>query len=235
MKTLQEFSFGCKIYCQAYNDTEFTSDNSVKPTEVSPNYSGLYLRGGLTYVGYTKGMNPPTLYTKPTRIYNNFQYNRSDWVAPFPYDPANNIPEINIYGGKMENLNIELENVSVEELKERETVVKRNSIESHIYMYYPAKKQSQDEKWVSTYTAKLKASGVTNLEEQIVSMASRFFDGEGLEDIIKDIPDDQKKYYKKLIKVAIRTEWAERCIMEGMKAIEEDRSINFPKYPLPIK
>ena len=108
---------------------------------------------------------------------------------------------------------------------------KSKSIEKHIYTNYPAKKQSQDEKWVSSYTTKLKASGVEDLELKIVNKAKAFFKGDTLEKVLKDVADDKKPYFKKLIKVAIRTEWAELCVMEGVKAIQEDREPNYPPFP----
>ena len=104
-------------------------------------------------------------------------------------------------------------------------------IENYIYSLYPAKKQNQDEKWVSSYTTKLKASGVEDLELKIVNKAKAFFLGGTFEEMLEDVDDTQKPYFKKLIKVAIRTEWAELCVMEGKKAIQEDREPNYPPFP----
>ena len=104
-------------------------------------------------------------------------------------------------------------------------------ISGYIYAYYSQKKQAQDEKWVSAYTTKLKAKGIKDLEKQIVVITGRFFDGESLKDILKDVPDEQKKYFEKLVKVAIRTEWAERCIIEGKLAIKENREPVYPDFP----
>jgi len=104
-------------------------------------------------------------------------------------------------------------------------------IEKHIYSFYSEKKQSQDTKWADSYTTKLKASGVEDLELKIVNKAKAFFLGGTLEEMLEDVADEQKPYFKKLIKVAIRTEWAELCVMEGKKAIQEDREPNYPPFP----
>jgi len=42
---------------------------------------------------------------------------------------------------------------------------------------------------------------------------------------------EQKAYFEKLVKVGIRTEWAERCIIEGKKSIVEDREPVYPEFP----
>jgi len=108
---------------------------------------------------------------------------------------------------------------------------KYQGIETHIYTNYSEKKQSQDTKWADSYTTKLKASGVEDLELKIVNKAKAFFLGGTLEEMLEDVDDTQKPYFKKLIKVAIRTEWAELCVMEGKKAIQEDREPNYPPFP----
>lgn len=102
MHTMQLFdNYKMPVYIQAKGDTTFSADNSIRPIEGCPVFSGFYLRGGLLYKGFTKGMTvEPTLITKPTRIYDNGAYNRSEWLAPFPYDIANNVAEINKYGGQ---------------------------------------------------------------------------------------------------------------------------------------
>ena len=102
MHTMQLFTeHRMPIYTQKKDDTKFTANNKVPPKlgGGTPIYSGFYLRGGLLYRGYTKGMGiEPKLFTEPTRIYNNSHYNRSEWVAPFPYSPKNNSKQINNYG-----------------------------------------------------------------------------------------------------------------------------------------
>ena len=104
-------------------------------------------------------------------------------------------------------------------------------IEEHIYSYYSEKKQAQDSKWVDSYSTKLKADGVTDLEAKVVTMTKAFFNGSTLDEILADVDDTQKPYFKKLVKVAIRTQWAEDCINEGKKAIDEDREPVYTDFP----
>ena len=123
-------------------------------------------------------------------------------------------------------------NINIEELEAKALLnTKYQGIENHIYSFYSEKKQSQDTKWADSYTTKLKASGVEDLELKIVNKAKAFFKGDTLEKVLKDVDDTQKPYFKKLVKVAIRTEWAELCVMEGTKAIQEDREPNYPPFP----
>lgn len=118
-------------------------------------------------------------------------------------------------------------------LQQAELQAKYDAIAEHIYLQYSELKQAQDAKWVDSYTTKLKAIGVENLEAQIVSMTSEFLSGESLEECVGDIENAiQKEMYIKLIKVAIRTQWAEDCITEGKAAIAEDREPKYPEYPL---
>jgi hypothetical protein len=100
MHTMQLFdSHRIPCYIQALDDTVFASDTNLLPAENCSVYSGFYVRGGLLYKGFTKGMaSQPTLVTTPTRIFNNTSYNRSEWLSPFKYDPINNTPEFNNYG-----------------------------------------------------------------------------------------------------------------------------------------
>lgn len=103
MHTMQLFdSHQFPVYIQDKGATSFTSDNSKKPTGSCPVFSGFYVRGGLLYKGFTKGMDvQPTLVTTPFRLYDNAPNNRSEWLAPFPYDNTNNSEEINnLTGGQ---------------------------------------------------------------------------------------------------------------------------------------
>jgi len=105
-------------------------------------------------------------------------------------------------------------------------------IEEHIYSFYSEKKQAQDAKWVDSYSTKLKAAGVIDLESKIVAMTKSFLDGATLDEVLADVDESQKIYFEKLVKVAIRTQWAEDCIREGISAINEGRKPEYPEYPL---
>ncbi|WP_108062715.1 hypothetical protein [Poseidonibacter lekithochrous] len=105
------------------------------------------------------------------------------------------------------------------------------NMENHIYTYYSQRKQAQDEKWVSSYTTKLKAANFEKLELVVVEMTTSFYDGVSFEDILIGIPVEQKMMVEKLVKVGIRTEWIENCIKEGELAITENREPNYPKFP----
>ena len=106
-------------------------------------------------------------------------------------------------------------------------------IEAFIYSNYPEKKQAQDEKWINSFTTKLKAQGVNDLEVQVVDMVTSFLTGSSLEDVLVDVSTEQKPYFEKLVKVAVRSEWAESCISEGLLAYTENREpvySDFPKF-----
>lgn len=119
-------------------------------------------------------------------------------------------------------------NIKMEELKEIAKGIKDEGIlKNHIYSKYPLEKQTQDEKWVSAYSTKLKALEVKDLELNIVRMAEDIYAGKTLEEVLKDIPQEQKKMYEKLVKVAVRTQWMEDCIDEGQLAMSENREANF--------
>ncbi len=105
-----------------------------------------------------------------------------------------------------------------------------NFLERYIYAYYPPQKQAQDEKWVSSFSTKLKAEGVEELEAKVVQFVARFLEGETLDEILKEIEIGQREKFKKLIKVAIRTEWAERCINEYDLSIAENRESEYPDF-----
>jgi len=115
MPTAQLFNtHRLKCYFQEKGDTVFDQDTTVRPPDNSsnvagssggggtPTKSGMYLRGGLHYKLYYRNLlyGPPVLVTEPIRIYDNAPYNRSEWLAPFAYDTANNnIPNVEDIGG----------------------------------------------------------------------------------------------------------------------------------------
>ena len=123
--------------------------------------------------------------------------------------------------------------VKIEDLERKEILSnKKKNIEKYIYSKYSEIKQQQDEKWLSNYSTKLKALNVENLESKIVSKVTAFYDGKTLEETISDVPEEQKKYFEKLVKVGVRAEWLELSIEEGKKAIEEKRDFSFRDFPI---
>ena len=66
----------------------------------------------------------------------------------------------------------------------------------------------------------------------MVEMITSFFTGSTLEESLAGVTvQEQKPYFEKLVKVGIRTEWAENCIKEGMTAIDEEREPVYPEFP----
>ena len=108
---------------------------------------------------------------------------------------------------------------------------KSQAIENHIYANYPQIKQQQDNGWVSNFTTKLVANGVTDLDKKIVQLTTLFFSGKTLDEVLADIDEELKPKYKKLVKVAVKNEWALKCIQEGKKAIAENREPVYPEFP----
>jgi hypothetical protein len=104
-------------------------------------------------------------------------------------------------------------------------------IEEHIYSMYSEKKQAQDNGWVQNFTTKLKAGGITDVETQIVTMASSFLTGKKLNKILTGVDGAVKPMYEKLVEVAVKNEWAYLCIGEGKKAIAENREAVYPEFP----
>lgn len=113
---------------------------------------------------------------------------------------------------------------------ERLVAEKEGEIETHIYANYPQKKQAQDEKWTSICMTKLKAAGVQDLELKIVQAAGAYFQGQSLEQATASFEGDNE-LFTRLIKIAVRTEWASLCVAEGVAAIKENRGANYPEWP----
>lgn len=124
-------------------------------------------------------------------------------------------------------------------------------IQATIYDHYPERKQAQDEKWTSSFTVKLKAAGVQNLEAQLVSAVGRVAAGEVFDTVVSSVVAtlspkvlaniqgssevEQQTYanymFGKLVKIALRTEWAENCIAAAVTAAAANKRIDFPEYP----
>lgn len=127
-----------------------------------------------------------------------------------------------------------IQKITDDETKEKMKLTdleKEEKLQEYIYTKYTKTKQQQDEKWVSSYTTKLKAQGVENLELKVVGMITSFYQGSNLEETLSSVEEAQKPYFEKLVKVGIRTEWMENCIKEGTTAIEENREANYPVFP----
>jgi len=146
---------------------------------------------------------------------------------------------INIFiDGKNRQLtSIELKrvNVRIKELEaEADADAKVKAIELHIYANYSQKTQAQDNGWVQNFTTKLKAGGVNDLNVQVVGFATSFLkDGKKLNEILAGVDVSVLPMYEKLVKVAVKNEWAYLVIQEGKKAIAENRKptyVEFPKF-----
>lgn len=114
---------------------------------------------------------------------------------------------------------------------ERLVAEREGEIEKHIYAFYSQKKQAQDEKWTSICMTKLKAAGVADLELKIVTAAGGVLQGQSLDAVTAAFTGDQNELFTRLIKIAVRTEWASLCVAEGIKAIKENRGANYPEWP----
>jgi len=108
---------------------------------------------------------------------------------------------------------------------------KYKNIEIYIYSVYSQSAQSQDLMWSNAYRTKLVALGQTEIEQKVVNYATLFFSGQTLENILSSVEEQIRPFYEKLVKVAIRTEWAEQAIIEGKLAIEEGREPNYMEFP----
>lgn len=121
-------------------------------------------------------------------------------------------------------------------VKELETIekieAKNQDIENHIYSKYTKLKQAQDAGWVQNFTTKLVANGANDLDNQIVGFTFSFYEGKTLEEILINIDDAVKPMYEKLVKVAVKNEWAYNCILAGKKAITDNTEADYPAFPV---
>ncbi|EFO33210.1 conserved hypothetical protein [Roseibium sp. TrichSKD4] len=125
----------------------------------------------------------------------------------------------------------------------------RARISDHIYAHYSAEKQAQDAKWAESYRTKLVAAGVPSLEATVFGIiaAGKDFDSacasvvnaldaEVLGKVQGKTKTERKAYATamlvKLVKVGIRTEWAESCIRTAMAQAAKGEEIAFPQYPV---
>ena len=120
----------------------------------------------------------------------------------------------------------------VKELEAKALIdAKSEAIELHIYANYSQKTQAQDNGWVSSFTTKLVASGITDLDKQIVEFTTSFLTGIKLSEILVNVDDAVKPMYEKLVKVAIKNEWCFNVIQEGKLAIKENREPVYAEFP----
>jgi len=120
-----------------------------------------------------------------------------------------------------------------EKYQSKDKVAKKNqAIEDYIYSKYTQTKQAQDAGWVANFTTKLVAGGVLDLDEQIVNFTFLFYEGKTLKEILIDIDDAVKPMYEKLVKVAVKNEWAYNCIQAGKKAITDNTEAVYPAFPV---
>ncbi len=131
----------------------------------------------------------------------------------------------------LEDIENEIAGVSIEELKRRESIHKADDIETFIYSKYSAKIQAQDNGWKDNFRTKLVASGVADIDTQVVEMASSFLKGKKLSKILAGVSDQVRPMYEKLVKVAVKNEWALLCIQEGKKAIAQNREPVYAQFP----
>ena len=144
-----------------------------------------------------------------------------------------------------EQLLAEQTEIELAELKKAQALEK---LSAYIYQYYPAEKQAHDDKWASNYSAKLKAAGVKDLEalvqqtinqapikpieEQIQAVVNRL--AKKTLNKIPTINGDPKAYanqmLSKLVKIAMRNDWVERCVAEAEVAIKEGREAKLPEF-----
>ncbi len=126
---------------------------------------------------------------------------------------------------------LEIEKLPIEELMRRENRTKELQLEEHIYCFYPALKQQQDTAWSHNFTTKLYAIGIKNLDNQIVGFTASFYKGKSLNDILINIDNDLVLMYEKLIKVAVRNEWAYNCILASAEATKNNTDADYPVFP----
>jgi hypothetical protein len=116
---------------------------------------------------------------------------------------------------------------------------KYKQIGNYIYFYYPQDKQNSDladklyyENLLKSKTDEENNLVYNNLEELVVRKVIEFKNGKTLEEVVEDIPEEDREAFTQLIKVAIRVSWVQECKGELKKAIEEQREPKYPPYPV---
>jgi hypothetical protein len=109
--------------------------------------------------------------------------------------------------------------------------LKIKAIETHIYSQYSKDKQAQDQVWMDNFRTKLVAMGVVGVEAKVVGGVKAFMGGVTIAEYLKDENVEIIPLLEKLIRIGVRSEWAYQCILEGKKAIAEDREPVYAEYP----
>ena len=112
-----------------------------------------------------------------------------------------------------------------------EKTEEQNPIRVHIYRYYTPNMQTEDGTWKNYYTTILKASGVENIETDIVSKIQELQSGKTLTEVVASVDDALKPAYEKLVKIGARASWAFKVIEESILAQTENREPNYIDFP----
>jgi|GEM_PF-5064846 len=128
-----------------------------------------------------------------------------------------------VYLQTLKNLNAKRNLEFLEELKIK-------AIENHIYSQYSKDKQAQDQAWTDNFRTKLVVMGM-GVEAKVVGGVKAFMGGVTIAEYLKDENVETMPLLEKLIKIGVRSEWAYQCILEGKKAIAEDREPVYAEYP----
>jgi hypothetical protein len=108
---------------------------------------------------------------------------------------------------------------------------KRKAIENHIYSQCSKDKQAQDQVWTDNFRTKLVAMGVMGVEAKVVGGVKAFMGGVTIAEYLKNENVETMPLLEKLIRIGVRSEWVYQCILEGKKAIAEDREPVYAEYP----
>ncbi len=108
--------------------------------------------------------------------------------------------------------------------------LKIKAIETHIYSKYSQKAQAQDQVWTDNFHTKLVVMGM-GVEAKVVGGVKAFMGGVTIAEYLKDENVETMPLLEKLIRIGVRSEWVYQCILEGKKAIAEDREPVYAEYP----
>lgn len=135
-----------------------------------------------------------------------------------------------------------LEQEKLEKIKQAKANVSKT-----IYQHYTKIKQAQDGKWWSSSTTKFTAWGV-DIEKLVYLAGVEYFKGEKLDTLVKKFVDslteevksniknyeenaDISRMFRKLLKIAIKTEWADRSIGILINNIKNNTNVSLSDFP----